>query len=587
VAYTDPYGNEFVDVPINVTPYNRTTAIFQDLEILYDYAANVDRNPATGDLSSALVELTSPKPGSYNTTIPLLVSSTSAGRLALQGLRLDLHAPYHRPSITAFFPAANAVVREGQGLELGVNGTDWYGAPLTYKWFYNGQVVDGLAGDRMTVSYGFQDAGTYTARVEVSNLYETVSQEWKIIVQNVNRPPEITAFSPDGDREMSEGTTQAFSVSVTDPDGDPIGYMWTVDGVMQGSSTSSSFTYRPDYNSAGSHLVKVTAVDTGSLSSATEWRIRVKDVDRPPLLTVWDPIDDPILMETQQLQFMVGSQDPDGQELATVWKLDDRTVAEGGTYLFKTDYSSAGVKTLVATVTDGELASSREWKITVLDLNRPPAAVIDQPRENAEYMQGAAIHFGGNSSSDPDGEKLTYSWKEGGVLLSDQAEFDMAFTHGIHTITLDVRDHAGATSQATVHFRVRWVQISLVMGLDRTEPAAGDRVTIIVTMGNTGDTRAAQQQLDILVDGKKVATGDLPALSSGASYKTQFEWKATKGDHTITAVAGGQSWNQPVTVSAAKQAAAGTQTTDYLWMAMIAAIAVGLALWGRSATGRK
>jgi hypothetical protein len=64
VAYVDPYGNEFVDVPINVTPYNKTSVVFDGLEILYNYAFNIDKNPVTGDLTSALTELTSPKPGS-------------------------------------------------------------------------------------------------------------------------------------------------------------------------------------------------------------------------------------------------------------------------------------------------------------------------------------------------------------------------------------------------------------------------------------------------------------------------------------------------------------------------------------------
>jgi len=277
---------------------------------------------------------------------------------------------------------------------------------------------------------------------------------------------------------------------------------------------------------------------------------------------------------------MVGSQDPDGQELQTVWKLDDRAVAEGGTYLFKTDYSSAGVKTLVATVTDGELSASREWKITVLDLNRPPSAAIDSPRDNTEYMQGASIHFSGASSSDPDVEKVSYSWKEGGILLSDQESFDMAFPHGLHTVTLEVRDHAGATSQAAVHFRVRWVELSLVMGLDKAQPGAGDKVTIIVTMGNTGDTKAQDRRLDILVDGKKVAGEDLPLLGAGGSYRTQFQWKAVKGAHTITAVIGEQSWNQPVTVSAEGTTAAGAAANDIMWLALIAVMAVALAAWG-------
>jgi len=587
VAFTDAYGNEFVDIPINVTPYNMTTAIFGGMEILYKYNANVDKNPVTGDLSSALAGLTSPKPGNYNSTIPIIVSSESAGLLKLSDLKLTLRSPYHKPSITSFFPAAVTVVKEGTILDMGINATDWYGALLSYKWFYNGNEVPNLTEDRMTVAYGFKDAGSYTARVEVFNTFVTVSQDWKITVQNVNRAPEIVGFSPDGDREMSEGTTLAFNISITDPDDDPIGYMWRLDGVLQGSSTVSSFTYRPDYNSAGDHVIKVTAVDQGSLSVAQDWNVRVKDQDRPPLLTAWDPIDDPTLLETQQQQFAVSASDVDGQELSVLWKLDGTTVSEDSSYTYKTDYSSAGLRTLVATVTDGELSASHEWTITVLDLNRPPTAAIDSPPINTEFMQGAAIHISGNSSSDPDGEKLSYSWKEGGVLVSDQAVFDRAFSHGLHTLTLEVRDHEGAASQATVHFRVRWVEMSLVMGLDKLDAAAGDKVTITVTLSNTGDTKVSEQKLDIMVDGKKIATEDLPMMAAGGSYKTQFQWKAVKGPHTITAVIGDQSWNQPASVGAEKTAAAGSALNDMLWLGLIVVLAVVLLVWGRYALGKK
>jgi subtilase family serine protease len=134
---------------------------------------------------------------------------------------------------------------------------------------------------------------------------------------------------------------------------------------------------------------------------------------------------------------------------------------------------------------------------------------------------------------------------------------------------------------------VRWVELSLVMGLDRLDASAGDDVMIIVTMGNVGDTRAVEQRLDILVDGKIIATEDLPKLDSGGSYRTQFQWKAAKGAHTVTAVVGDQSWNEPVSVASGSTAAAGAVTNDMMWLVLILAIAVILAIWGRYALGKK
>jgi hypothetical protein len=305
------------------------------------------------------------------------------------------------------------------------------------------------------------------------------------------------------------------------------------------------------------------------------------------VVTSWDPKDDPTLIENQQQLFSVSATDEDGQELAVSWALDGTAVSDGNSYLLVTGYGSAGVRTLTATASDGERSASHQWMITVLDLNRPPVAAIDSPRDNAEFMQGNPIRFNASSSSDPDGEKLTFSWKEGGVMVSDQAAFDMAFTHGLHTLVLEVRDHAGVTSQATVHFRVRWVELSLVMGLDRPDASAGDNINIIVTLNNAGDTGTGGQSLDLLVDGKNVATQDLPKLDSGGSYRTQFQWKAAKGAHTITAVIGDQSWNQPVSVAGTNAAAASVVVNDILWLVLIVILAVALVVWGRYALGKR
>jgi hypothetical protein len=125
------------------------------------------------------------------------------------------------------------------------------------------------------------------------------------------------------------------------------------------------------------------------------------------------------------------------------------------------------------------------------------------------------------------------------------------------------------------------------MGLDRPDASAGDTVAIIVTLDNAGDIKAGEQTMNLLVDGKKVSGEDIPTLAAGGSYKTQFQWKATKGAHTITAVIGDQSWNEPVSVSVGKPAAAGASPMDFIWLALIAALAVGLAVWGRNTLGKR
>ncbi|MGQ9583756.1 MAG: hypothetical protein ACUVV6_09660, partial [Thermoplasmatota archaeon] len=60
-TFTDQYGNEMVDVPINVTARAPGMVSFNNLEVLYNYSCDIDRNPHEGDLASSLNELMSTK----------------------------------------------------------------------------------------------------------------------------------------------------------------------------------------------------------------------------------------------------------------------------------------------------------------------------------------------------------------------------------------------------------------------------------------------------------------------------------------------------------------------------------------------
>ena len=587
VSFTDAYGNDFVKVPMTLSMLYGGMGTISNLNVIYEYQTPVGKNPVTGDIASSLDDLQSSKPGNYNTSIPILVSSSSAGRLMLTDLRISMHAPSHKPSITSFFPAAETVVKENSVLELGVNATDWYGLPLKYMWFYNDIEVTGAQGDRLSLPFGFEDAGIYAVKIVVSNDNGSAQQSWNVVVQNVNRPPEISGSAPTSDPNILEGSDLEFTVNASDPDDDPIGYVWMLDGKGQGAASDNSFIYRTDFFSAGKHVVKVVAMDPGSLKAEHEWAVLVGNVDQAPQITDWEPKDDPTMIENQECVFGVTPADADNGVLTTSWTLDGTPQVTGNAYHFVTDYRSAGVHTVKATVSDGDLAAVHVWQVTVLNLNRPPKAVIDSPRDMIETMQGPALHFSANSSSDPDGEQLSYAWKEGGAVLSDRAVFDMPFTHGFHTVVLEVRDRSGAASEATVHFRVRWVEFSLVLGFDKLDVSGGEKVGIIVTLRNVGDTDAKDQKLEILVDGKPIAGEDLPALAAGESAKAQFEWKATKGAHTITARMGDQTWNTPITVAGAKPAAAGASVNGYLWPVLLIVVAAGLVIWGRSALRRK
>lgn len=79
--------------------------------------------------------------------------------------------------------------------------------------------------------------------------------------------------------------------------------------------------------------------------------------------------------------------------------------------------------------------------------NQPPNAAF-------QWSPGGAGHvlLNGSASADPEGQQLTYTWKEGSTKLGTGIVFDWGpASTGTHTVTLEVRDPAGllgTTSQA-------------------------------------------------------------------------------------------------------------------------------------------
>ena len=88
--------------------------------------------------------------------------------------------------------------------------------------------------------------------------------------------------------------------------------------------------------------------------------------------------------------------------------------------------------------------------------NRPPTATISdwQPRTPA-VVGGTRVGFG-TKASDPDGDRLTYSWDfDDGTTDSGEALFHVFNKEGVFTVTLTVSDGRGGVATDQVQVRAR------------------------------------------------------------------------------------------------------------------------------------
>ena len=592
-TYTDVYGNQFVDIPINVTGAKLGTLSCNKLNIYYDYSTQIDANPS-GNLTSSLADLQATVQSQDPYNIPIYISTASAGKIELSDLFISMTPPNHAPRIDSFFPPVNTVVMEDTSLDFGANATDIYGNPVSYAWSVDGVPVDGAVTNRLTHYFDFDSSGAHLITATVSNpisakTFTTVN--WNIVVLNVNRPPAITDFTPVSNPSINENTTQEFTVTASDPDKEDangLTYTWFLEGKVVKGVAGNNYTYVTDFKSNGNHTVKVIVSDLSNATDSKSWTVTVIDVDVAPTITDFSPSEDPTITETDSWTFSVTPFDPDAnQALLVNWYVDDLAIFIGNPYTFTTDYKSAGVHKIKATVSDGQLSLSKIWTVTVLNLNRAPQAVIDSPADQSENMQGDAIHFSAKSSTDPDNDPLSFSWKEGGANVSDQMEFDRAFSPGIHTLVLEVRDGQGGLNSTSVRFRVRYIEIATEIGLDRLEVQAGNKVDVILTMTNIGDADAGNMTLTVSVDGTSIGSAPLTAIKAGGAEKQIFNWKATKGDHTITAKIGDQTWTKQVTVGAAPAPAVAAGIGDYIWPIVLVVLVVGMLGFGAAVLRKK
>ena len=96
---------------------------------------------------------------------------------------------------------------------------------------------------------------------------------------------------------------------------------------------------------------------------------------------------------------------------------------------------------------------------------------------------GCNVTLDGSASSDPDGDPLSYEWKDaGGIVIGSSAAVTVTLPLGTHTLTLTVNDGKGGTASDAV----------LVVVQDTTPPtltlSSNTRTAVLPTASATGAT---------------------------------------------------------------------------------------------------
>lgn len=183
-------------------------------------------------------------------------------------------------------PPTASFTRSSSFLTVNVDATassDPEGGVLTYAWDWgNGQTTSASASP--TASHAYASAGAYVVTLTVRDpAGATGVTSAAVSVAAPNAAPVITSFARTGGVDLNA----TLAVGASDPDGNPLGYVFAWGDATPPTGTGSVATASHAYGRAGNYTVTVYANDTFGASASAALVVQVVE-NRYALLTTTD-----------------------------------------------------------------------------------------------------------------------------------------------------------------------------------------------------------------------------------------------------------------------------------------------------------
>jgi len=206
--------------------------------------------------------------GEYTITV-----TASDGELSTsQEVLIIVNKKEEAPTIDSFKPIELTInTKEDTELSFSVEASDLNGDPLTYSWKLDGDEVS--ATESFKYKIGFNDAGSHTVKLDISDNNQETGKIWSLTVDNVNRKPTLAELS---DITVKETETVLIEPFADDPDEDLITYMIS-------DPVGDDGVWETSYDDAGEYNIEVSASD-GIDTVGQEIKVTVQNVNRPPVI---------------------------------------------------------------------------------------------------------------------------------------------------------------------------------------------------------------------------------------------------------------------------------------------------------------
>jgi hypothetical protein len=458
-------------------------------------------------------------------------------------------------------PTANAgaeqTVAAGATVTLDASGsTDPENDVLSFAWAQTGG-PDITLKNSSSVKATFTAPQVNTATTLVFQLYVTDGNNSSTASTSVtvmpgssgNRPPVAMALAPQQVQSGQSVTLDATASS--DPDGDSLTFSWmqTMGPSVALSGTPQRTTFTAPTVSAMTLLTFQLTVSDGMLTAKTTVNVTVVPAtsgNHPPVANAGPDLTVTSGMTNVMLDGS-GSTDPDGDPITYRWmQRSGPAVTLSSTTDPKPTFTAPTVTaattlTFSLDVTDSKGLSATPDMVNVTVMpgssgNRPPVAVAVAP---PQVQSGQVVTLDASSSSDPDGDPLTYSWNQtlGPVVTlggtAKQATFTAPTVTAMTQLTFKLTVSDGMLSATTT------VNVTVVPATSGNHPpvanAGPDRS---VTSGTTNVMLDGSGSSD--PDGDPITyawtqlSGPAVTLSSATGQKPTFTAPTVSATTTLT-----------------------------------------------------
>ncbi|MEM2900188.1 MAG: CARDB domain-containing protein, partial [Thermoplasmata archaeon] len=324
------------------------------------------------------------------------------------------------------------------------------------------------------------------------NYGECISGKFTFKVGSGSNEPPLLIRMPDTDISVKESEKTNLSVKARDDEGSTISMAWFLDGRSVESSAItnyqedgylvSTFTYNPNYNSAGRHVATLLSVDSSNprAASIAEFDITVINKNRKPNAVIDLPREGAKFDSNELVTFSANSSfDADGDSLIFIWYVDDSEIEYEK---FFSAQLPPGNHTITLQVSDRQYENSTAYayvNITITRTIKPSLELYGISFSPASAKEGEIVSISAcvknkGMITTPiialvlliDGEEIA-TQSISPIIPGDEgyAKFEWTARAGTHSITVRISSPLSSEAEISRAEYTEWIEVSPVSGL--------------------------------------------------------------------------------------------------------------------------